>query len=162
MEIIKSVSKNIQLSKDLSPGAQRASLHPELSQGVLKVNSYSSTCLSIEAGAFVVQSLAMLLVSANLQLTRANNFLVYDYLKLQFVCPGFGFFFTNSDNLEHGRGSDWSKTRLLGRAQLSTHTQISVFPQQGSSGISKAKADNRIHPKLGFYQVDFCKKHQRV
>ena len=50
MEIIKSVSKNIQLSKDLSPGAQRASLHPELSQGVLKVNSYRSTCLSIEAG----------------------------------------------------------------------------------------------------------------
>ena len=47
---MKSVSENIQLSKDLFhqiPGAQSASLHPELPQGVLKVDSCSSTVCNL-------------------------------------------------------------------------------------------------------------------
>ena len=51
MDIIKSIPKNIQLSKDLSPPdslEQTASLRPELPQGLLKVNSYSCS-FSIEA-----------------------------------------------------------------------------------------------------------------
>ena len=67
IEIIKSVSKNIQLSKELSH--QSASLHPELPQGLLKVSSYSSMGFRLQrqmANAFVVQTLMMLLVSANL------------------------------------------------------------------------------------------------
>ena len=53
METIKPVPKNIQLSEDLShqiPGAQRASLGPELPQGVVKVNSYSSTGFRLRRG----------------------------------------------------------------------------------------------------------------
>ena len=50
MEIIKSVPKNIQLSKDLSHqipwSTERASVHPELPQGLL-VNSYSSLGFSL-------------------------------------------------------------------------------------------------------------------
>ena len=45
MEIIKSVPKNIQLSEDLShqiPWSTEPSLHPELPQGLLKVNRYGS------------------------------------------------------------------------------------------------------------------------
>ena len=55
--IIKSIPENIQLSKDLSktcpsrfPGAQSASLHPELPQGVLKVSSCSSTRFNVHRG----------------------------------------------------------------------------------------------------------------
>ena len=47
---MKSVSENIQLSKDLFhqiPGAQSASLHPELPQGVLKVESCSSAVCNL-------------------------------------------------------------------------------------------------------------------
>ena len=61
IEIIKSVSENIQLSKDLSnrfPGAQSASLHSELPQRVLKVNSYCSMGLSLQRGRW--QSLVLL------------------------------------------------------------------------------------------------------
>ena len=45
IEIIKPVPQNIQLSKELSqqiPWSTECSLHPELPQGMLKVNSYSS------------------------------------------------------------------------------------------------------------------------
>jgi hypothetical protein len=48
--IIISVPKDIQLSKDLFhqiPGAQNASLHPELPQRVLKVNSCNSAGFSL-------------------------------------------------------------------------------------------------------------------
>ena len=51
------------------PEAQSASLHPELPQGLLKVNSHSSMGFKLKrqmANTFVVQSLAVLLVSANL------------------------------------------------------------------------------------------------
>ena len=50
---MKSVPKNIQPSKDLShqiPGEKSASLHPELPQGVLKVNSCSSMGFSLCRG----------------------------------------------------------------------------------------------------------------
>ena len=50
MEIIKSVPKNIQLSKDLStrfPGAQSASFNSEFPWGLLKVASYSSMVFNL-------------------------------------------------------------------------------------------------------------------
>ena len=68
MEIIKSVPKNIQLSKDLShqiPWSTECLTPPLL----LKVNSYSSAGLNLQrqvANAFVVQSLAVLLGSGYL------------------------------------------------------------------------------------------------
>ena len=66
----KSSPKSIQLSKDLSHQIpQSTSLHPELLQGLLKVNSYSSMKLNLlqrqMANAFVVQLLAMLFISVN-------------------------------------------------------------------------------------------------
>ena len=68
---MKSVPKNIYLKNCLTglPGAQSASLHPELPQWVLKVNSCSNIGLSLQrqmADALVVQSLAVLLERASL------------------------------------------------------------------------------------------------
>ena len=57
MEIIKSVPKNIQLSKDLStrfPGAQSASFNSELPWGLLKVASYSSMGLNLSRGRWLM------------------------------------------------------------------------------------------------------------
>ena len=52
VEIIKSVPKNIYLKNCLTglPGAQSASLHPELPRGVLTVSSCSSTGFSLLRG----------------------------------------------------------------------------------------------------------------
>ena len=75
-----SVLKNIQLSKDLPtrfPGAENASLHPELTRRLLKVSSVGFNLhRSRWQVPFVVQSLAMLLVSANVQLTHHCPFLL--------------------------------------------------------------------------------------
>ena len=52
------------------PGTHSASLHPKLSQGLLKVNSCSSTGFSLHnykvTNALIVHSLAVLSASANL------------------------------------------------------------------------------------------------
>ena len=55
------------------PGAQSASLHPELPPELLKVNSYSSMEFSLHRGGWrvpVVPSSAVLLVSADVWLTQ--------------------------------------------------------------------------------------------
>ena len=76
--IIKSVPENIRLSKDLShqiPWSTQSSLHPELPQGgaegqQLKQHRVQSPQRQMANA--LVQSLAALLVSANLQVTSLN------------------------------------------------------------------------------------------
>ena len=53
MKTIKSVPKSINYLKTCHtrfPGAQSASLHPELPQGLLKVNTYSSMGFNLHRG----------------------------------------------------------------------------------------------------------------
>ena len=82
-------SNYLKTSPTRFPGAQSASLHPELPQGLLKVNSYSSMGLNLcrgRANAFVVKSLAILLLSVNYKLAL-NKSIANDLTTKAFALP---------------------------------------------------------------------------